>query len=211
MAESSGESSEGRRLVLVRHGRTTANSSGVLAGRTAGVKLDETGVGQAQRAGERLAVVPLTAVVTSPLERCRQTARAILKAQTGTPLTATERGITECDYGEWQGRALKDLAKEPLWKTVQGQPSAAVFPGGESMVTMQSRAVTAVRGSARLHGRHNGRPGRWQQTHTDPVARSSSASHTGRACDVVPAGATGVRRPGDDGEVRRPGDGSGLR
>ena len=58
---------------------------------------------------------------------------------------ATDRGLTECDYGEWQGRPLKDLAKEPLWKTVQAQPSAAHFPGGESMAAMQARVVDAVR------------------------------------------------------------------
>jgi probable phosphomutase (TIGR03848 family) len=132
-------------VILVRHGRTTANTAGVLAGRTAGVRLDDVGVGQAQQTAERLAPVPLVAVVTSPLERCRQTARAILKAQAGSPATATERGITECDYGVWQGRALKELAKEPLWRIVQTQPSAAVFPEGESMTTMQARAVSAVR------------------------------------------------------------------
>jgi probable phosphomutase (TIGR03848 family) len=132
-------------VILVRHGRTTANASGVLAGRTAGVRLDDTGVIQADRTAERLAVVPLVAVVTSPLERCRQTARAILKAQEGAPVTATERGITECDYGAWQGRKLRELAKEPLWKTVQTQPSAAAFPDGESLSAMQARAVSAVR------------------------------------------------------------------
>lgn len=132
-------------VVLVRHGRTTANASGTLAGRTAGVRLDETGRTQAARTGERLAVVPLTAVVTSPLERCRQTARAILGPQTAEPPTLVEKGITECDYGEWQGRALKDLAQEKLWSVVQSQPSAATFPGGESMTQMQARSVAAVR------------------------------------------------------------------
>jgi probable phosphomutase (TIGR03848 family) len=132
-------------VILVRHGRTTANASGTLAGRTAGVKLDETGRGQADRTGERLAVVPLTAVVTSPLERCRQTARALLAHQVGEPAQLVERGIIECDYGEWQGRKIGDLAKEKLWKVVQTQPSAATFPGGESMNQMQSRSVSAVR------------------------------------------------------------------
>ncbi len=132
-------------VILVRHGRTTANTSGVLAGRTAGVRLDEVGTTQAQATAERLAAVPLVEVVSSPLERCKQTAAAILAAQEGKPKRSTERGITECDYGDWQGRALKDLAKEPLWKVVQTQPSAAVFPGGESLTTMQARAVAAVR------------------------------------------------------------------
>ncbi|GAA2150971.1 histidine phosphatase family protein [Nocardioides koreensis] len=132
-------------VILVRHGRTTANATGVLAGRLAGVKLDPTGQGQAARAADRLAPVPLAAVVSSPLERCRQTAKTIMGAQTGPLTVATERGITECDYGEWQGRALKDLAKEKLWATVQSQPSAAAFPGGESLGAMQARAVAAVR------------------------------------------------------------------
>jgi len=132
-------------VILVRHGRTTANATGVLAGRLAGVKLDETGHGQATRTAQRLGGLPLTAIVSSPLERCRQTAKAILGAQ-GGPLTIShDRGITECDYGEWQGRALRDLAKEKLWSTVQLQPSAAAFPGGESMGAMQARAVSAVR------------------------------------------------------------------
>jgi len=132
-------------VILVRHGRTTANASGVLAGRTAGVKLDEVGRGQADRTAERLAVVPLVGVVSSPLERCRQTSRAILSRQDGSPATSIEKGITECDYGDWQGRKLAELAKEDLWSVVQTQPSAAVFPGGESLATMQSRSVAAIR------------------------------------------------------------------
>jgi probable phosphomutase (TIGR03848 family) len=132
-------------VILVRHGRTTANASGTLAGRLPGVRLDDVGVGQAQRTGERLAVVPLAAIVSSPLERCRQTAKLVVGARDTAPRVTSEKGITECDYGEWQGRPLRELAKEPLWKVVQGQPSAAAFPGGESLATMQARAVAAVR------------------------------------------------------------------
>lgn len=142
-------------VILVRHGRTTANATGVLAGRTAGVKLDEAGQGQAARAGERLAGVPLALVATSPLERCRQTTRALLAAHPAPPEVLIERGVSECDYGEWQGRSLRDLAKEKLWATVQAQPSAVVFPGGESMSGMQARAVGAVRRlDARLDAEH---------------------------------------------------------
>jgi probable phosphomutase (TIGR03848 family) len=132
-------------VILVRHGRTTANASGVLAGRTPGVELDDVGRAQAERTGERLAAVPLVAVVSSPLERCRQTAQLILDRQEGSPVAPVDDGITECDYGDWQGRTLKELSTEPLWATVQGQPSAVTFPGGESMATMQSRAVAAIR------------------------------------------------------------------
>jgi len=132
-------------VILVRHGRTTANASGVLAGRTAGVELNGIGADQSKRAGERLAAVPLVGVVSSPLERCRQTAQAILDQQRDSPPMPIEEGITECDYGQWQGRSLTDLAKEDLWSVVQTQPSAATFPGGESLTAMQARAVSAVR------------------------------------------------------------------
>jgi probable phosphomutase (TIGR03848 family) len=132
-------------LILVRHGRTTANAGGTLAGRLPGVRLDDTGETQVRKVGERLATVPVVALVSSPLERCRQTAKAIAAAHPSRLRVASERGLTECDYGDWQGRPLKDLAKEGLWKTVQAQPSAVAFPGGESMAGMQNRAVTAVR------------------------------------------------------------------
>jgi probable phosphomutase (TIGR03848 family) len=135
-------------VILVRHGRTTANASGVLAGRTAGVKLDEVGRAQADRTGQRLAVVPVVGIVSSPLERCRQTSRALVAHQpdrAAAPDVVIERGITECDYGDWQGHKLADLAKEDLWKVVQTQPSAAAFPGGESLQAMQARAVAAIR------------------------------------------------------------------
>jgi len=139
-------------LILVRHGRTTANASGTLAGRTPGVRLDDVGLTQAERTGERLAPVPLALAVTSPLERCRQTTKAILAARDsadgaapGEVEVVTDKAITEADYGEWQGRTIRELAKEKLWKAVQTQPSAVVFPGGESMPAMQARAVAAVR------------------------------------------------------------------
>ncbi len=136
-------------VILLRHGRTTANASGVLAGRTAGVKLDDTGRAQAEQAAARIAAVPLAGLVSSPQERCRQTAKLVAAAQPDhddSPLKPVpEGGLAECDYGEWQGGRLKDLAKEKLWRTVQQQPSAAVFPGGESLVAMQHRAVSAVR------------------------------------------------------------------
>ncbi|WP_435768742.1 MSMEG_4193 family putative phosphomutase [Nocardioides sp. SYSU DS0651] len=136
-------------LLLLRHGRTTANASGILAGRLAGVRLDERGTEQADRAGARIAAVPIAALVTSPQERCRQTARAVGRAQqaAGHPVTTAtaDKALAECDYGEWQGRPIRELAKEKLWRVVQQQPSAAAFPGGESLVAMQHRAVAAVR------------------------------------------------------------------
>ena len=142
-------------LILVRHGRTTANSSGILAGRSPGVLLDEVGEQQAARAGDRLAGVRLAAVVSSPLERCRQTAKAVAAKQAGGATVTREKGLTEVDYGEWTGGALKTLAKEPLWKVVQGHPAGATFPEGESLAAMSARAVAAVRRwDARLEQEH---------------------------------------------------------
>ncbi|PYG02249.1 probable phosphomutase, MSMEG_4193 family [Georgenia satyanarayanai] len=132
-------------VILVRHARSTANTAGVLAGRTPGVELDGTGREQAARTGVRLGAVPLVAVVSSPLERCRQTAQAVLDHQDADLATRLEDDLTECDYGDWQGGTLADLAKQDLWSVVQRQPSAAVFPGGESLVAMHARAVGAIR------------------------------------------------------------------
>ncbi|MBF4618842.1 MSMEG_4193 family putative phosphomutase [Clavibacter sp. VKM Ac-2873] len=132
-------------VILVRHGRTTANATGILAGRTPGVDLDDTGRDQADRAGDRLAAVPLAAVVSSPLQRCWETAQRILERQQAKPAQPVDPDLTECDYGDWQGRALADLAKEDLWARVQSHPSSVVFPGGESMAGMQGRAVAAIR------------------------------------------------------------------
>ena len=176
-------------VILVRHGRTTANATGMLAGRTAGVKLDETGAAQARRAGERISAVPVVAILSSPLERCRQTAKAVLDAQQAhdraTPLRVTTgKGITECDYGEWQGSALKDLAKQPLWKTVQAHPSAVTFPGGESMTAMQARAVTTIREhDARIEAEHG--PGAvWVAVSHGDIIKSILADALGMHLDL---------------------------
>ncbi len=142
-------------LILARHGRTTANANGVLAGRAKGIRLDERGVDQARAAGERLAGLPLAAIVTSPLERCRDTAREVSRLQNGGAEISAERRLLECDYGSWTGKELKVLAKEPLWQTVQAHPSAATFPDGESMAQMMARSVAAVREwDARVEAEH---------------------------------------------------------
>ena len=130
-------------VILLRHGRSTANSAGVLAGRTLGVGLDEGGVAQAQALVERLAQLPLAAVVSSPLQRCQETVAPLAQARE-LEVTVDDRFI-EVDYGQWTGRELSKLGKEPLWKVVQSHPSAAVFPGGEGLAALQARAVAAVR------------------------------------------------------------------
>lgn len=142
-------------MILVRHGRTEANARGVLAGRSKGIHLDDVGRTQAAAVAERLGAVPLAAVVSSPMERTLETARAIARAQEGDVGVRRDRRLTECDYGDWTGRPIKDLARLKLWKTVQSHPSGVVFPGGESMVAMQSRAIAGARAwDATIAGTH---------------------------------------------------------
>ncbi len=135
--------------LLVRHGRTTSNVSGTLAGWSEGVGLDATGQEQVRALAGRLSGVPVVRLVCSPLQRCQETAQLLQEALGGLPVT-TDEGIGECWYGGWTGRSLSELAKEPLWRTVQDQPSAARFPEddayrSESIGEMAVRAVSAVR------------------------------------------------------------------
>jgi len=137
-------------LLLLRHGRTTANAEGGLAGHQP-VELDETGRVQAVAVGVRLRGLRLAAVVSSPLIRCRQTLELALPDTS----PAAEPDLIECGYGSWEGQPLKKLARDPLWPTVQQHPSGAVFPDGEAMAAMAARAVAAVRRwDARVTGEH---------------------------------------------------------
>lgn len=130
-------------VILVRHAKSAANGSGVLAGRTPGVELDDKGRGQADALVARLAGVPLAGIVRSPLLRCRQTLDPLAVDRRLSPVVDDD--VAEVDYGSWTGRKLSELTEEPLWKVVQAHPSAAVFPGGEGLADVQARAVSAVR------------------------------------------------------------------
>jgi probable phosphomutase (TIGR03848 family) len=130
-------------VLLVRHG-LTATTGHVLTGWMPGIGLDDRGQAQAAALGARLAGLPLDAIVSSPLERCRQTAEAIAAAREGQTVLTDDR-FGECRYGDWTGKPLKKLVQEPLWRVVQAHPSAVTFPGGESMPDVQHRAVAAVR------------------------------------------------------------------
>ncbi|MFI0374483.1 histidine phosphatase family protein [Actinomadura sp. 1N219] len=148
-------------LLLVRHG-LTAMTGPVLAGWTPGVHLDERGRAQVAALAERMAPLPLAAIVSSPLDRCAETAEAIAAARgpgRGAPVEKieTDERFGEVRYGDWTGRPLKELAEEPLWRVVQAHPSAVTFPGeaGESLAAAQHRAVTAVRDwNARIAAEH---------------------------------------------------------
>ena len=138
-------------ILLVRHG-TTPTTGQSLPGRAPGLHLAEDGIRQAERAAERIAELErVDALYCSPLERTRETAAPIGTALKMRP--KVERGLLECDFGDWTGAKLKDLFKLPEWRTVQQAPSTFRFPNGESFTEMQVRIVGAL---DRLRARHPG-------------------------------------------------------
>jgi probable phosphomutase (TIGR03848 family) len=202
-------------LLLLRHGRTTANAAGLLAGRAPGVRLDDYGAAQAAELPARLAGVPLALAVHSPLERCVETLAPLAAARPGLPVHADER-VIEADYGQWTNRKLKELAEEPLMATVRHQPSAVTFPGGESLRAVQARVVDAARDwDARVAAEH-GPDAVWLMcTHGDNI-KAVVADALGLHLDLFqriaphPASVTAIRygepplllRFGDTGDLR---------
>lgn len=138
-------------LLLVRHGNTSTTGK-LLPGRAPGLHLAESGVSQAERAGARIAELKrVDAIYTSPLERARETAAPIAKVRGLKP--TVDRGLLECDFGDWTGQELRTLMKLPEWRTVQRAPSTFRFPNGESFTEMQVRIVSAL---DRIRAKHHG-------------------------------------------------------
>ena len=155
-------------LLLLRHGRSTSNTAGILAGRSEGVELDEKGRAQAAALVERLHGLDIAAVVRSPLLRCGQTVEPLATALGRTPIV--DERLAEVDYGDWTGRKIAELTGEELWRVVQTQPSAAVFPGGEGLAQVQARAVAAVRERDRALADEHGADVLWVAcTHGDVI------------------------------------------
>jgi probable phosphomutase (TIGR03848 family) len=137
-------------LLLVRHGHTDAAGKR-LTGRAPGVHLNELGRRQAERLVERLEGVRIDAIVSSPLERCRETAAPLAKAR-GRAVDVGRAWI-EVGYGEWTGRSISQLRRTKLWRRVMFAPSNVRFPGGESLLEVQGRAVDATLDIAARHAR----------------------------------------------------------
>jgi len=138
-------------VLLVRHGQTPTTGK-LLPGRAPGLHLADVGIEQAQRAAERIAALStVDAIYASPLERARETAAPIAAAR-GLK-TRIDKGLLECDFGDWTGAELKNLMKLPEWNTVQRYPSGFRFPGGESFTEMQNRITATL---ARLAAQHRG-------------------------------------------------------
>ena len=155
-------------VLLVRHGKTPTTGK-VLPGRAPGLHLSDEGRAQAEAVGGRLAALvaagrrPPVSVYASPLERTMETARPIAR-QLGLRVR-TERGLLECEFGEWTGARLTTLVKKPEWRQVQQWPSGFRFPGGESFQEMQARMSSAI---ARLVEMHRGETV-VAVSHADPI------------------------------------------
>lgn len=155
-------------VILLRHGRSTSNTAHTLAGRSEGVDLDDKGREQAEAVVARIGELPVKAIVRSPLLRCERTVAPVAAALTLDPVV--DERLTEVDYGTWTGRKIGELLKEPLWAVVQQQPSAAVFPEGEGLAAVQSRAVAAVREHDRRLAEEHGADVLWIAcTHGDVI------------------------------------------
>lgn len=162
-------------LIVVRHG-VTPTTGQVLPGRTPGLHLSETGEEQARQVAQRLDGFPVAAVYSSPMERTQETAAPTAKLF--GLATIISEGLVECDFGEWTGGKLAELSKLPEWKTVQKEPSAFRFPGGESFTEMQNRMVAALESIAMRH------PGEIVVcfSHADPI-KAAVAHFRGVALD----------------------------
>jgi probable phosphoglycerate mutase len=98
---------------------------------------------------ELLARQPISAVYSSPLERCMQTAQPVADALGLSVIPEAE--VMEVDYGGWQGADLRELAKTPEWQLVQHHPSSFCFPKGETLYQVQARAVGALERIRQAH------------------------------------------------------------
>lgn len=137
------------RALLVRHG-VTGETGRILSGRLPGVGLSDRGKLDARMVAEHLAAHEVAAIYTSPVQRCRETARLLAVPHTLAPLT--DRRLIEADYGRWAGRTLKDLRRLKAWQRLMSHASRFRFPEGETLTEVQVRAVAACEELARNHG-----------------------------------------------------------
>jgi probable phosphoglycerate mutase len=135
-------------LLLVRHGHTDVAGKR-LTGWQRGVHMNARGRREAERLVERLEGVPIDAIWTSPLERCRETAAPLARDRGLSPIV--HRELIEVDYGDWTGRSIAQLRRTRLWRSVMHAPSTVRFPGGESMLEVQARMVDAAMNLVEAH------------------------------------------------------------
>ena len=137
-------------ILLIRHAVNDFVKTGKLAGRMAGVHLNDEGLAQADALGRRLAEAPLRRIYSSPMERTMETAAAIVKHHPRLTVEAHPE-IIEVEYGAWQGKAISELQRRKMWGVVQEYPSRARFPDGETLRGVQARIVNAIEALAHDH------------------------------------------------------------
>lgn len=175
-------------VLLLRHGHSTANAAGVLAGWSEGIGLTDTGREQASRVGERLAPLTVARVVSSPLQRCLETVGLALPDHAAS----IDDRLGECHYGGWTGRSLADAAKDPLWRVVQDDPESATFPphddyASESLGEMATRVIGGVRAlDAEVEAEHGADAVWLAVSHGDPIKSV--------VAEAVGAGIAGLQR-----------------
>lgn len=130
-------------FLLLRHAHSTANGAGVLAGRTSGILLSDLGRKQSRALNRTLSDIDPRYIFSSPLERCLQTVEPLARRM-NKKVRALD-GLIEMDYGLWSGKKLRHLAREPLWKKIQKEPSSVIFPDGESFSQAWRRIEKTLR------------------------------------------------------------------
>jgi probable phosphoglycerate mutase len=163
--------------LFVRHG-TTPTTGKVLPGRAPGLHLSDAGRAEARAVGTRLGDLGgVRALYSSPMERALETAEDIARF-VGLPVEI-EPGLVECDFGAWTGAGLGAMRNRRVWQAVLRHPAGFRFPGGESFVEVQGRALAVVE---RLTERH---PGQVvvAVSHADPI-KVALASALGSPLDL---------------------------
>ncbi len=129
-------------LLFIRHGQTTWNAEQRLPGQLPGIPLNDKGRQQAAELADALTILPMSAVISSPLERARATAEYFVQ---GRGLTVQlEPGLMDTNVGHWAGENYKELGKkDPQWKAYVHDPTVAP-EGIETFPQVQERAVAAV-------------------------------------------------------------------
>lgn len=133
-------------FIFLRHGHSAANASGTLTGQLPGVGLSAQGKRDASALIERIGKNRIDRVHLSPIERCQLTIDPWLRSANSRSLESLQilDGLSEIDFGDWSGKKLSSLRRQPLWKDVQSRPSIVTFPGGESFRKAQRRAIVSV-------------------------------------------------------------------
>jgi probable phosphomutase (TIGR03848 family) len=129
-------------FLLIRHGETDYNKKMHIAGRLPDVHINKKGQQQAQALADKLGVVPIKAIYSSPLERTLETAVPLASALNLEVIPLP--GLLETDCGEWQGQSIKKLRRLKIWQSVQEHPSLFHFPGGEWIGECQHRMVQVI-------------------------------------------------------------------